>query len=629
MKNFLRLLLILAACCALPAKAQVINAASCSSTDVQTALSAVTSSTTTVNIPACSGGTAWTAPVSVTLPSTGNLVIQGTTTITGNCSPSSPSCTATDGTVIVDNYASTNPLLTIVTQSGCTETRITGITFKGGTGLVKQTGMVAINGTCHSVRVDHNHLLLNTSSLANIGVRYTGWVYGVMDHNLGDMTTATTSEFENTWTQGYGGGTMGEVAWSSPSALGTAAFMYLENNVINNGLYANDCDFGGRSVVRYNVLNNVQLQTHPTGSAPDAVRGCRAQEIYQNQLNGLSACNGTSGFGSCLYNGVFISSGTGVLWGNSFPLTSSSGTSSGYQWVFSIQSMRITNSTYSQVATPNGWGYCGNSSGLSGDSSLWDGNTTSGYPCLDQPGRGQGDLLSGDFPSTVNSTTGTIAWPHQALEPYYEWLDTQTPIPSNPSGIVTNSSTSVLSANTDYYTYNASFTGASGTGSGLLSARPSTCTAGVAYWATDTSILYQCGAGNTWTTYYAPYTYPHPLISGSVTLTSITVLPNPGAATVGGTVNMQTNSFCTFSDSSTVAAGVSGCVVVWTTTGAHSSINSSTGIVTGSSAGSDTVTATLSPASPGTATVNITNPSTIGSQGSFGTKGSLGVIFTH
>lgn len=95
-------------------------------------------------------------------------------------------------------------------------------------------------------------------------------------------------------------------------------------------------------------------------------------------------------------------------------------------------------------------------------------------------------------------------------------------------------------------------------------------------------------------------------VPGAVTLVSITVLPNPGSVVTSSTINFQTSSFCTFSDSSTIAAGSAGCVVVWTTTGAHSTINSSTGIATGVSAGSDTITATLSPATPGTATLNVT-----------------------
>ncbi len=66
-------------------------------------------------------------------------------------------------------------------------------------------------------------------------------------------------------------------------------------------------------------------------------------------------------------------------------------------------------------------------------------------------------------------------------------------------------------ANRDYYNEVASFTGATGVGVGLLSARPATCTPLTAFWATDTRALYQCISANTWTAYYAPYTYPHPL----------------------------------------------------------------------------------------------------------------------
>jgi hypothetical protein len=44
---------------------------------------------------------------------------------------------------------------------------------------------------------------------------------------------------------------------------------------------------------------------------------------------------------------------------------------------------------------------------------------------LDQPGRGQGDLIVGDPP--INSRTGTRAWPNQALEPTYSWNNIYTP----------------------------------------------------------------------------------------------------------------------------------------------------------------------------------------------------------
>ena len=75
----------------------------------------------------------------------------------------------------------------------------------------------------------------------------------------------------------------------------------------------------------------------------------------------------------------------------------------------------------------------------------------------------------------------------------------------------------------------ATFNGTSGVGCGTLAARPATCTTGVGYRATNQSCtdtsgmvgrrpstpisgtLYKCTAPNTWTAYYTPYQYPHPL----------------------------------------------------------------------------------------------------------------------
>jgi hypothetical protein len=65
--------------------------------------------------------------------------------------------------------------------------------------------------------------------------------------------------------------------------------------------------------------------------------------------------------------------------------------------------------------------------------------------------------------------------------------------------------------NVHFWDEEVSFDGTKGVGVGLLAARPSTCTTGVGYWATDESILYKATATNTWTAYYTPYTYPHPL----------------------------------------------------------------------------------------------------------------------
>jgi hypothetical protein len=67
------------------------------------------------------------------------------------------------------------------------------------------------------------------------------------------------------------------------------------------------------------------------------------------------------------------------------------------------------------------------------------------------------------------------------------------------------------------------FNGTTGMGFGTLANRPSTCTTnalesggGVGYFATDQGAqgtLYRCSATNTWTVWYTPFAYPHPLVA--------------------------------------------------------------------------------------------------------------------
>jgi hypothetical protein len=87
-----------------------------------------------------------------------------------------------------------------------------------------------------------------------------------------------------------------------------------------------------------------------------------------------------------------------------------------------------------------------------------------------------------------------------------------------------------IAENSEFYNQAAPFNGSSGMGCGRPADRPSTCTPGVGYWATQQSCatvddayvgphpaepiagtLFKCTAPNTWTAYYTPYIYPHPL----------------------------------------------------------------------------------------------------------------------
>jgi hypothetical protein len=326
----------------------------------------------------------------------------------------------------------------------------------------------------------------------------------------------------------YGGLTDGDGSWAADTAFGSNQFMFAEDNVIS-GLTrygtAQDCNAGGRFVWRYNRMTAASLQTHPTGGAGRG-RGCRAAEIYGNLYN-------NAGLTESLLNVFFISSGTAMVWGNTFPDPSE------FKHFLTVHSMRGNNSTYPQAATPDGWGYCGTA--FNGTGSNWDGNSSAstGYPCLDQPGRGKGDLLTGSFPNTRNSPTGCTAgspcgWPRQALEPIYMWRNPFTPMPGW-GGSLVGGDWGGVAPNRDWYADEGASCAAgspacaTGVGVGTRAQRPTNCTVGTAWWSTDQGgdwnhantsandgTLDKCTATNTWTNaFYTPYTYPHPLVTGT------------------------------------------------------------------------------------------------------------------
>jgi hypothetical protein len=148
--------------------------------------------------------------------------------------------------------------------------------------------------------------------------------------------------------------------------------------------------------------------------------------------------------------------------------------------------------------------------------------------CVNQGGRGAGTYVSGSTPSPASAIS-------QALDPIYEWDDTVMDL----NGTNFTTDTGKLIANRDWYTDNSGgkpvaqtsatspFKGASGVGFGTLALRPTTCTTGVGYFATDqgswntsgngfgSGVLYKCSSTNTWTLAYTPYAYPHPLTQGT------------------------------------------------------------------------------------------------------------------
>jgi hypothetical protein len=501
-----------------------------------------TNTTVVVNIPA--GTASWSSDLAYTIPSAvTNLTIQGATTVnfTGTAGTSSYAYTTADNTVIQDTDGSNNSLIAITTGSSTTKFRMTGLTFQETSGATKYNGEISLTGNSRNFRFDHNHI--GGPGGQDEWMRVEGHVIGVIDHNVGDQNPVNTNG-ENYFqafdpvddTIGLGDG-----SWRNGPEFGTVNALYIESNYIKGGA-PDDCNFGGRFVMRYNTLdsNYVSIQTHGTKSPGGPQRGCLSYEAYNNYFTGSTSSPSSGATGA--------KGGTALLFNNTMPQQSS------YRF-FEASTDRNGGDNAAETNNPNGWGYCGTatltpSGGGNGVGSNWDGNqpASSGYPCLDSLGRGQDtQALNGQpFPNRLNSVTGTIAWPHQYLEPIYMWNNS-----------LYNGATYTLTSGTnnlDYYydqtAQGGSFTGAAGTGHGLLSARPTTCkpgpsgtygasptgSYGVAYFATDANggngELYVCTSTNTWTGIYQPYTYPHPLVTGG----SVQVGPPGDPANLTGVV---------------------------------------------------------------------------------------------
>jgi hypothetical protein len=558
--------------------AATYSAATCNESDVQAAIAKATHDGDVVSIP--EGTCTWTTTLNSTFSN--SVTIQGAGAESATAGGSST--TGTDQTILYDgiNRSSQDVAMWNITTIAGKSFRITGIAlyYNNGGSNISTNGSWRFGGYSQALRIDHCHF----HGTQNHWLEISDWQYGVADHNVFDLNLADANGFwfrnGGHWNNDSAGN--GDQSWADQAYWGSNKFFFVEDTQFNGNVSPyweaiDDCNSGGRFVIRYSTFTgDATQQTHPTLGD---VRGCRAIELYKNvatytaaqdwttmfstragtvmiwgntatvknlvdlNVDRINTLNGTyPGWGLCGngnpgqgYSGTVNTSGTSV--------TYVSGTHFDMNWPGdALVAMYIAGTPFAVQSCSTGTSCtlktsAGTQTGVAYYApSKWDGNNDLyGYACIDQPGRGKGDLLTGLFPNKVDNATGTITWPNQALEPNYIWANSYTPTRDDQAACVASASPTIIN-NRDYYQQFSSkcelgsFDGTHGVGQGSLpptnsSAYPNApnCTAGpggntpgVGYWDTSQNTLYVCTATNTWTAYYAPYTYPHPLTVGSL-----------------------------------------------------------------------------------------------------------------
>lgn len=321
----------------------------------------------------------------------------------------------------------------------------------------------------------HHNKFQNASSSGSNGAIYTlrGQLRGLIHHNTFDRVNMVLRPIGNDDTADWTNSAFYSQWTNAPGCYGCGDNLYFEDNTIqwsssytgsgNTGIL--QTDQGMRVVVRFNTWNINNLSQVETDfqdnhgfqnyyGSSNGQSGNHVVEYYDNTLTGSSASAANPGR-------MFNHRGAkGMYFDNSYV-----GVSNMY-----INADQYDGGCNSQIVPS----LSGILTGIN-DTYVWN-------------NKSNGTLIS--------MTTG----------------------PANACGDVEN---------TNWWNQQTSFNGTVGMGRGPKASMPSTCTLGAGYWATDegswnttlpsgtSGDFYKCTATNTWTLYYTPYQYPHPLQSVS------------------------------------------------------------------------------------------------------------------
>jgi len=619
----------------------------------------------TINVP--SGTVTWSSLLHITGV---KVKLVGATTCTGCAAGSGAAGTFTDNTVVTLGVSGGTSFQCTANESqgDLNFCDISGFTFKLTSNAAVTAGNINLGcasaggrGTAVAFRFHHNHIIFPAGTSNYSGIVETNCWGGLNDHLLiEDQNTTGQSAVPFNFFGWFND--QGYTAWHEATQLGTANAFYTEDSTYTttqqNTEGFKDCYEGAKVVLRYSSISGEEYgEAHGTDSG--GYRSCVVNEVYNvtfsNSGSSMEILNSRGGV-TMFFNNP-ISGNFGGLNLNDYrnaPITTGQGpefgnfgaAETGLNW----QPVSATPTSNNTLGPGPSWAsshtYAANAAITTGSCNLWTsaGGVSSSGSAPTCPSTG-GTVVDGTVtwtnvggstsagvgvagwsathPDTIDAVAGTRYFDNnggtcpfrdqpgvghdQVYMPDYEWGNTSGHTWSNANGA------SCIVANTAYYSFNASFTGASGVGSGLLSARPATCTTQVAYWATDTSTLYQCSSTNTWTTYYTPYTYPHPL-QGSAPVLNLT--PNPlafGNQANGVTSSAQT---VTVNNTGTATETLSGITIGGTNPSdfaniAGGSCNLSSGTI--AAGGSCTLFFTFTPGALGARSATLTVNGTVNS----------------
>ena len=367
-------------------------------------------------------------------------------------------------TVISAGTSGMSMIYVNLSSDSSTILRISGFSFNMA-GLAS-CGLSLKNGTTnkvHNVRIDSNRFYNNNGRM----IEGRGPIWGVIDNNIFDnIGHFKVADF-------YGNNNRADWdKFQNDRDYGTVDNMYFEDNTVTSTTTVTSTGQGGRYCLRFNTYDSSKFTL--SGMLPLWDQHGNQWENYGNLMVEIyknTIIAGTKGGYLADQRG-----GHGMIWGNNVSST------------VSLSAVKVRDE-FDDVAYPS-----------KNNPGTYIARVSNSYYWLNR--KNTSTLLGAFIAQQSDDSCSQYCDPSYGCKSGY-----------------------CIENNVNFWVETASFKGTSGVGVGLLSARPATCTTGVGYWATDQGnwnksgsggqgVLYKCTSTNTWTEYYTPYTYPHPLRTG-------------------------------------------------------------------------------------------------------------------